>query len=101
MPQPSLHPVNVRALIERVAALETRVKVQVAGGPEMTIPVDPDQVEQMMINLIKNAADAALETVGLHRDNGTSPDVSIDWSYSESLLRIQIRDRGPGLMNPD
>lgn len=101
MPQPSLHPVDVRTLIERVAALETRVKVQVAGGPEMTIPVDPDQVEQMMINLIKNAADAALETADLHQDNGASPDVSIDWGYSESLLKIQIKDRGPGLMNPD
>src|SRR5512146_3250037 len=79
MPQPSLHPVNVRTLIERVAALETRVKVQVAGGPEMTIPVDPDQLEQMMINLIKNAADAALETADTHRENGGSPDVTIEW----------------------
>ncbi|HEU5399789.1 MAG TPA: ATP-binding protein [Terriglobales bacterium] len=98
MPQPSLQPVNLRRLVERVSALETRVAIQVTGGPEVTVPVDPDQLEQMMINLMKNATEAALETTAA---DASSAAVSVGWTYSESLLKIEIKDRGPGLMNPD
>jgi nitrogen fixation/metabolism regulation signal transduction histidine kinase len=101
MPQPSLAPVKIRNLVERVAALETRVKVEVTGGPDLTVFVDPDQVEQMMINLVKNAAEAALESLDREPDlNGAAP-VTVGWSQGESLLNIQIKDSGPGLMNPD
>jgi nitrogen fixation/metabolism regulation signal transduction histidine kinase len=99
MPQPSLQPVRLKTLVERVAALETRVAVQIAGGPDLTIPVDPDQLEQMLINLIKNAAEAVIEAAD--RSDGGSAAVRVAWSYSESLLRVEIKDRGPGLMNPD
>jgi two-component system, NtrC family, nitrogen regulation sensor histidine kinase NtrY len=97
MPQPSKRPVKIATLIERVASLETRLPVVIGGGPAIEIKIDPDQVEQMMINLIKNASEAALEA---SQAEGT-PRVEVSWTVSEAGLAIAIADNGPGLMNPD
>src|SRR5947209_9479925 len=61
MPKPNLKDVPLGALVSRVAALEMRVKVCVKEGPNVVFQADPDQLEQMLINLIRNAADAVLE----------------------------------------
>ncbi|HEY4282860.1 MAG TPA: ATP-binding protein, partial [Chthoniobacterales bacterium] len=52
---------------------------------------DAAQIEQLLINLVHNAADAALET------NGS---VSIGWRLAGECAEIFIRDEGPGIMNP-
>jgi two-component system, NtrC family, nitrogen regulation sensor histidine kinase NtrY len=93
----------LRDLIERVAALETRAKVVVEGGPEIAILVDSDQVEQMMINVTKNAAEASLEAAAREPGETASeiPAVSISWHVYESTVAIEVKDRGPGLLNPD
>ena len=103
MPQPTLARVRLRDLIERVALLETRTKVAVEGGPEIAVMVDSDQVEQMMINITKNAAEASLESAArepVDAANGI-PAVSISWSLNDSLVAIEVKDHGPGLLNPD
>ncbi|MFW5950707.1 MAG: sensor histidine kinase, partial [Gemmatimonadota bacterium] len=64
LPAPELAPMEVRRWIERAAELETRIPVRIAGGPEMVIAADGDQLDQLLINLVTNAADAALETGG-------------------------------------
>src|SRR5262249_39453043 len=64
LPQPKLQSVDVSLLIRRVAGLETRLTVQLQPGPEATIAADADQLEQLLINLIRNAVDACLETGG-------------------------------------
>src|SRR5260370_3987503 len=61
LPAPKLAPVSVREGISRVAMLETRVKVKIDEGPEMKISGDADQLEQLLINLLHNAANAVLE----------------------------------------
>src|SRR5664280_1115203 len=61
MPSPTLQPVELRPLLERVAVLETRLKVEIAPGSERVLLIDPDLIEQMLINLVRNAVDAALE----------------------------------------
>src|SRR5262249_59832334 len=63
-PPPQLAPVEVPAWINRVAALEKRLSVRVREGPSVTVQADADQLEQLLINLVRNAADAALETGG-------------------------------------
>jgi signal transduction histidine kinase len=90
LPQPRFHPVPVGPLITRVAGLETRRKVEIAAGPDLTLHADPDQLEQLLINLIRNAADAALETNGV---------VRIRWVKAGAHLEIQVADEGPGLAN--
>jgi two-component system nitrogen regulation sensor histidine kinase NtrY len=90
LPQPKLQKVDIAALVQRVALLETRIKVAVANGSAPTVSADPDQIEQVLINLIRNAVDASLETNG---------GVSVAWNSRSSHLDLQIEDEGPGLAN--
>jgi signal transduction histidine kinase len=50
----------------------------------------------MLINLIRNAADAALEPTASRDAN-----VSVTWTLAPSFATIQIVDNGLGLMNPE
>ena len=90
LPAPKLAPVNVKEWISRVARLETRVKLRLEEGPNITIPGDADQLEQLLINLVRNAADAVLENGGK---------ASIGWSRRNGQLEIWVVDEGPGLQN--
>ena len=88
LPAPEIRPMEVRPWIERVAALETRLAVEVQDGPEMVIGADGDQLDQLLINLLTNAVDASLETEGA---------VEIAWRRRGELLEVTIRDEGPGV----
>ena len=88
LPQPKLLPVNVSEWISRTVKLETRVKVSVVDGPKVVISADADQLEQLLINLVRNAADATLETGGA---------VQVGWSRQGSQLDVRVLDDGPGL----
>ncbi len=108
MPAPVLREVALEPLISRVAALETRIKVTVQPGPGITFQADPDQLEQMLINLIRNAADAVLEMLTAtgsnareHRENAPeSAEVTLRWSAEPANVTLTIADDGPGLSNP-
>jgi len=90
LPAPRLRPVDIAAWIRRVASLETRMKVDLEPGPAMTIQADGDQLEQLLINLIRNAVDAATE-------QSRSGCVKAGWSKSASTLEVWVQDDGPGL----
>jgi signal transduction histidine kinase len=90
LPQPKLLPVNVAEWISRTAKLETRVKVCLSKGPEVVISADADQLEQLLINVIRNAADASLETGG---------SVQVGWSRQAAHLDVWVEDEGLGLPN--
>ncbi len=90
LPAPRLQPLNVSAWIHQVAGLETRLKVRVEPGAEMAVRADGDQLEQLLINLIRNAVDA---TAGLRGDGR----VKVGWSRSGDYLEVWVQDDGPGL----
>jgi two-component system, NtrC family, nitrogen regulation sensor histidine kinase NtrY len=90
MPRPRLAAVSLGPLIGRVAGLETRVKVEVRGGPELVLQADGDQLEQLLINLVRNAADAAIETRG---------GVALEWSMDPAAATVRVLDEGLGLAN--
>ncbi len=90
LPQPRLQPVDIGELLRRVVRLETRMEVSLKPGPELTIRADGDQIEQLLINLIRNAVDASLETGG---------GVCAGWQRSGHYLDLFIQDDGPGLSN--
>ena len=97
LPLPTLAPTPLAPLIARVAALESHFQVQIVGGPEITLMCDAAQVEQLMINLVKNAAEAALEQRAAGRADAT---VRITWVKRAGAAEIVIEDDGPGVANP-
>ncbi|MCH7932733.1 MAG: PAS domain-containing sensor histidine kinase [Gemmatimonadetes bacterium] len=88
LPEPRLAAVEVKALVRRVVAIETRLEVGVRTGPDVTVQADADQLEQLLINLVRNAVDAALETKGR---------VDVSWSVTGGRLQVVVADEGPGL----
>jgi nitrogen fixation/metabolism regulation signal transduction histidine kinase len=88
LPAPEKEPLEVEAWVRRVASLETRVCVTVSPGPPITISADSAQLDQLLINLVRNAADAALETAGA---------VTVGWTADESAVVVRVEDDGPGL----
>ena len=88
LPGPQLQVLDLRGSVERAISFETRVPIQVEAGPAVTVHGDPDQLEQVLINLLRNAADASLPA-------GTP--VSIGWRRDGGMIEIWVSDRGPGL----
>ncbi len=88
LPNPQPHPVDVESWVRRVARLETRVRVCVDPGPSVVVEADGDQLDQLLINLVRNAADASLETGG---------EVNIGWSTNATTVDVWVRDEGLGL----
>jgi nitrogen fixation/metabolism regulation signal transduction histidine kinase len=96
MPAPTLLHLEVGTLVQRVASLERRLTVKVLEGPVVKIDADPDQLEQLLINLIRNAADASLDPSLRQRGS-----VEVGWRTNDHTVEIFIRDEGPGLLNSD
>ena len=96
LPAPKLQPVSLAALVERVARLETRVNVTVTSTLDLTLMVDADHIQQALINLTRNAAEAALSPDALGEN---APQVEITWESTASEVIIAILDNGPGLTN--
>jgi len=88
LPPPRLEPLKIGALLSRVASLETRLRVEVASGPELVVRGDDVQLEQLLINLVRNAVDASMETNGR---------VEVGWQQKNGQVEVWIRDEGPGL----
>jgi signal transduction histidine kinase len=93
LPPPRLRPVPLGPLLERVVLLEQRLEVRLDPGPATMLHADPDQLEQMFINLLANAVDASLA-------NGAQP-VRASWRIEESSVLVAIEDRGLGIANTE
>ena len=93
LPVPQRKPLAIERLVERVALLERRVPVELEVGPAATLLADQDQLEQLLINLVANAAEASLS-------NRASP-IHMSWQLEGDDVVIRIRDHGPGISNVD
>lgn len=99
LPAPALRRVPLAPLIDRVAGLETRLCVEIGELPPVNLMADADQLEQLLINLVRNAVEAAQndrEEFGLKGE----PSVKIYSRLAGEAVSILIEDNGPGLANP-
>ena len=88
LPEPRREPVRIDECLRRVAKLETRIQATVEPGLPITVEADAAQLEQVLINLLRNGADAALETGG---------GVRAGWRAANGRLEVWFADDGPGL----
>jgi two-component system nitrogen regulation sensor histidine kinase NtrY len=96
LPAPKLSAVSLAALVEHVAQLERRVAVTVTSADDVVLQIDKDHIEQALINLVRNAADAALSPDAV---DGSAAHVDISWQTTGAAVVIAILDNGPGLTN--
>ncbi|MBN8248623.1 MAG: PAS domain-containing sensor histidine kinase [Verrucomicrobia bacterium] len=98
LPPPRCRPVDLPALIRRVAALDSRAPVVVRDGPPGEIVVDPDQMEQLLINLVRNAVDAILAPVSAHPlRSSEEPAVILTWLRRSDEIEVTVIDSGSGI----
>jgi len=88
LPKPQLRPVQIAPLVRRVAELEDRTTVAVRGNGNVWVSADPDQLEQLLINVVRNGVDAALPAGG---------EVAIGWTLGDGVIDVHVDDEGPGL----
>ena len=88
LPQPRLEALDVGTWVRRITLLETRLPVDVVPGPAVTISADGEQLDQLLINLVRNAVDASLQTGG---------GVSVRWERVDGQLELRVIDEGPGI----
>jgi nitrogen fixation/metabolism regulation signal transduction histidine kinase len=118
MPPPAKKRVALLQIVERVAFLETRLAVAISQGPDVMLMIDADQIEQMLINLVRNAVEAALEpsmgsksSTNNHSSSDSEssadvrrPQVTVNWTLEgqndDQSVVLTIDDNGLGLLNP-
>jgi len=92
LPAPNKRSMNVCEWVGRAIRLEQRVQVKLLDSPAATLRADADQLDQLLINLIRNAADAALaDSV-----SGES-EVEVQWHLRVDQFVLAVRDNGPGV----
>jgi two-component system nitrogen regulation sensor histidine kinase NtrY len=97
LPAPSRKMISMPSLVARVVPLETRLPVQVHRGPNIQVCVDPDQMEQVLINLVQNAVDAVFQA-----GRANVPDaVVISWGVEGTDVVLSVSDKGTGFSNTE
>jgi signal transduction histidine kinase len=86
----------LKQLVERVVGLESRLSIAVLPGLAVFIHVDPDQLEQALINLSRNAVEAVLMNPKAKISDSA---VTISWAVTGDELALWIRDEGVGLLD--
>src|SRR4051794_19001492 len=88
LPKPQERPIQTLPLARRIAELENRLPIAIHAESDIQVEADPDQLEQLLINIVRNAVDATMETGG---------QVWIDWTKIDGFLQVTVEDEGPGL----
>ena len=92
LPAPTKKLVAIEQVVNQVIALENIARVQVHKGPEIQLMLDPDQIEQVLLNLLTNAMDATEYNEG---------EIIVSWQLSGKFARIIVEDHGTGILNMD
>lgn len=91
LPPPQRRRIELAALVRRAVSLQADGRVRVIGGRDAVLTADADQIEQVLINLLKNAVEAT----------GVGGGVRVRWRLVAGGVEIEIDDDGPGLARTD
>lgn len=92
LPAPRRRWIRLTPLVMRVAALGHPQPIEVVVPDDLEIHVDEDQLEQALINLVRNAIEA---------NGAASGRVTVVAQRSGTTVRIVVTDAGPGITNAD
>jgi two-component system nitrogen regulation sensor histidine kinase NtrY len=92
LPPPSRHAVALRSLLQRLASLEPFAGTQLDAPYDVEVQADAGQLEQAIINLLKNAVEAS---------QGAQNAVRLALARTRESAIIEVRDEGPGISNTD
>jgi two-component system nitrogen regulation sensor histidine kinase NtrY len=97
LPAPKLKTVRIKTLIDKVAQLlkqelkKTHIQfVTVCESEYLTVQADEEMIEQVLINLVKNAIEAL--------ENKPDGRIELRGSYTENAVLIEVTDNGPGII---
>jgi nitrogen fixation/metabolism regulation signal transduction histidine kinase len=97
LPKPKMITVRLKDLIEKVALLmktelrKTDIDFHFEYSSEyVTIQADEEMIEQVLINLLKNAIEALHETY--------EPKLTLIGRHDEGVVKIEVIDNGPGII---
>ena len=91
LPAPTRQRVELGPLLRRIVTLGKRENVEFAEGPEVALTIDAAQIEQVVINLVKNAIEAVEES--------NTGKVRVTWRKIPGQIEILVEDDGPGIAN--
>jgi two-component system, NtrC family, nitrogen regulation sensor histidine kinase NtrY len=92
LPVPRLAPTDLLHLVNQVAQLFADVEL-VIEGPRLQVLCDRDQVQQALINLLRNAIEASKRVTA---NDGSEP-IQLRWQRHQQRVRVAIIDGGTGL----
>jgi two-component system nitrogen regulation sensor histidine kinase NtrY len=90
LPAPQLHPTMLAGILRRVSVLDGRVPVTLHEDTDVLVSADVAQLEQLLINVFRNAVEATLETGGA---------VTAGWTTRDDIVEVWVDDEGPGIRN--
>jgi len=99
LPAPRPEAVDVPSFVARIAGLDPRLQITVVPGPPAVVHADRDQLEQLLINLVRNAVDAALTPHHPEEAAARAPAVTTGWQRRGGTFELWVEDNGPGLAN--
>ncbi|MBV8517475.1 MAG: PAS domain-containing protein [Acidobacteria bacterium] len=89
LPRPVLRRTPIAELVARLPELEQRLPLRVTCDEDVLVDVDRDQLEQLLINLARNAVDASLEAGEGY--------VAIACATRGDEVEVAIEDDGAGI----
>jgi len=92
LPEPTIADCDVATLLGQVAAVQPAGRVRVASAEGLVVRGDADQLQQALINLVRNAVEATPEG---------APPVDVRATRGKEGVVFEIEDCGAGVANPD
>ncbi len=92
LPEPSLRECEANELLQRVAAVHPGGMLRVSSTPGLRLRGDPDQLEQALINLVRNAIEATAQD---------GEPVQLSARRRGEQIEFEVLDTGAGVANPD